>query len=77
MRFTDRLTELVERSESFRRIMADGVVEDREIEEQAQRVEKLLEKIEQKLSAEDFALVTELMAELSVLQVVANYNRRV
>lgn len=77
MRFTDRLTELVERSESFRRIMADGVVEDREIEEQAQRVEKLLEKTEQKLSAEDFALVTELMAELSVLQVVANYNRRV
>lgn len=77
MRFTDRLTELVERSESFRRIMADGVVEDREIEDQAQRVEKLLEKTEQKLSAEDFALVTELMAELSVLQVVANYNRRV
>lgn len=77
MRFTDRLTELVERSESFRRIMADGVVEDSEIEEQAQRVEKLLEKTEQKLSAEDFALVTELMAELSVLQVVANYNRRV
>ena len=77
MRFTDRLTELVERSESFRRIMADGVVEDREIEEQAQRVEQLLEKTEQKLSAEDFALVTELMAELSVLQVVANYNRRV
>ena len=77
MRFTDRLTELVERSESFRRIMADGVVEDREIEEQAQRVEKLLEKTEQKLSAEDFALVTELMAELSVLQVITNYNRRV
>lgn len=77
MRFTDRLTELVERSESFRRIMADGVVEDREIEDQAQRVEKLLEKTEQELSAEDFALVTELMAELSVLQVVANYNRRV
>lgn len=77
MRFTDRLTELVEGSESFRRIMADGVVEDREIEDQAQRVEKLLEKTEQKLSAEDFALVTELMAELSVLQVVANYNRRV
>ena len=77
MRFIDRLTELVEGSESFRRIMADGVVEEREIEEQAQRVEKLLEKTEQKLSAEDFALVAELMAELSVLQVVVNYNRRV
>ena len=77
MRVIDRLTELVERSESFRRIMADGVVEDREVEEQAQRVEELLEKTEKKLSAEDFALVTELMAELSVLQVVANYNRRV
>ena len=77
MRVIDRLTELVERSESFRRIMADGIVEDREIEEQAQRVEELLEKTEKKLSAEDFALVTELMAELSVLQVVTNYNRRV
>ena len=77
MRVVDRLTELVERSESFRRIMADGVVEDREVEEQAQRVEELLEKTEKKLSAEDFALVTELMAELSVLQVVTNYNRRV
>lgn len=77
MRVIDRLTELVERSESFRRIMADGVVEDREVEEQAQRVEELLEKTEKKLSAEDFALVTELMAELSVLQVVTNYNRRV
>lgn len=77
MRVIDRLTELVERSESFRRIMADGVVEGREVEEQAQRVEELLEKTEKKLSAEDFALVTELMAELSVLQVVTNYNRRV
>ena len=75
MGIVEKLDELVQRSASFRKIMEDGVVEDREIEEQAKRVETLLAGLERTLSPEDFERVTEFMAELSVLQVVLGYNQ--
>lgn len=72
MKLIERLNDLVERSESYRQIMADGKVEDHEIEGQARVVEKLVERLEKQLSADDFDLVTELMAELSVFHAITN-----
>ena len=75
MDMLDRIDALVRESESFKKIMADGVVEDSEVNEQGRRVEMLLSELENSLSDEQFGLVTEFMAELSVLQVVMRYNQ--
>ena len=75
MDILDRIDALVRESESFKKIMADGVVEDSEVNEQGRRVEMLLSELENSLSDEQFRLVTEFMAELSVLQVVMRYNQ--
>ena len=75
MDMIERIDALVRESESFKKIMADGVVEDSEVNEQGRRVEMLLSELENSLSDEQFKLVTEFMAELSVLQVVMRYNQ--
>lgn len=75
MDMLDRIDALVRESESFKKIMADGVVEDSEVNEQGRRVEMLLSELENSLSDEQFRLVTEFMAELSVLQVLMRYNQ--
>ena len=75
MDIVEKLDELVQRSASFQKIMEDGIVEDFEVEEQAGRVEALLAELGQTLSPADFERVTELMAELSVLQVILRYNQ--
>ena len=74
MGIIEKLDELVQKSASFQKIMEDGIVEDREVEEQAKRVESLLAELERTLSPEEFAHVTTFMAELSVLQVILRYN---
>lgn len=71
----DRLSELVAGRKSFQTILADGMVDEQEIAAQVQTVEKLIGQIEEKLSAPDFELVTELIAELSVLQVILQLKR--
>lgn len=75
MNLTDKLMELVENSESFKKIMADGIVEDKEVEEQAARVSELLDELERQLPPAHFELVTKAIAELSVLHVVYSYNQ--
>lgn len=74
MKLLDKLSESVEKSESFRRIMSDGIVEDSEIEAQGKLVENLISKIENQLSESDFELVSDLISELSVLYVISNYR---
>ena len=74
MKFLDKLSESVEKSENFRRIMKDGIVEDSEIEAQGKVVESLIEKLENQLSAADFELVSNLISELSVFQLISNYR---
>ena len=74
MNLLDSLAETVEKSDSFRRIMADGIVEDAEIEQQGKLVEDLIAKLEKQLSADDFALVSQLISELSVFHVIFNYR---
>lgn len=75
MDIVEKLDELVQKSASFQKIMEDGVVEDREVEDQAKRVEALLAELERTLSPVDFGRVAEFMAELSVLQVILRYNQ--
>ena len=74
MNLLDKLSESVEKSENFRRIMKDGIVEDSEIEAQGKVVESLIEKLENQLSAADFELVSNLISELSVFQLISNYR---
>ena len=74
MKLLDKLSESVEKSENFRRIMKDGLVEDSEIEAQGKVVESLIEKLENQLSAADFELVSNLISELSVFQLISNYR---
>ena len=74
MKLLDKLSESVEKSENFRRIMKDGIVEDSEIEAQAKVVESLIEKLENQLSESDFELVSDLISELSVLHVISNFR---
>ena len=50
----------------------DGNVEDSEIEAQGKVVESLIEKLENQLSAADFELVSNLISELSVFQLISN-----
>ena len=75
MNLIDKLSEIVEDSETYKKIMADGIVEDHEVEKQAQFVSELFSELEQKLSSEDFALVAKCMAELSVLHAVYRINQ--
>lgn len=72
----DQLNKIVESRPSFQTIMADGVVSDAEIEEQAKLVNELIGKVEKTLSPADFSLVSELIAELSVLQLVTRLNHK-
>lgn len=74
MKLLDKLSDSVEKSESFRRIMSDGIVDDAEIEAQRKRVEELIEKLENQLSDSDFELVSELISELSVFHLISNYR---
>lgn len=66
----ERLSQLVAERKSFQAILADGVVDEQEILTQAEAVQKLIERLEKELSATEFELVSELIAELSVLQVI-------
>jgi UTP-glucose-1-phosphate uridylyltransferase len=74
MKLLEKLSESVEKSESFRQIMNDGIVEESEIEAQGKLVESLIEKLENQLSESDFKLVSDLISELSVFQLISNYR---
>jgi hypothetical protein len=76
MNLLERMTEIVEKSENFRRIMADGIVDDSEIEEQGRTVEVLMARLETQLSTRDFELVSELISELSVFYLISNYAEK-
>lgn len=73
----DALLEQIGNSESFRKIMEDGLVTEQELAQQADRVNSLISTIEDKFSAEDFALVSELITELSVFYTITKFNEKV
>ena len=66
--------ELVENSESYKTIMADGIVTDEELAEQADAVVALLQKIRAEFSDEQQQTVKELLAEISVLYTAYHYK---
>ena len=68
------LDELVMNNASFKSIMQDGVVSNQEVVVQNERVIALLGKIERMCNEEQCEAIRELLAELSVLQVVYHYK---
>lgn len=68
------LDELVITNESFKNIMQDGIVSNQEVVEQNERVIALLGKVERMCNEEQCQAIRELLAELSVLQVVYHYK---
>lgn len=73
--FLTNLVERVEARKTFQAMMQDGKIEDHEVDEQANLVQSLMTQVEKQLNKQDFALVVELLAEMSVLQVVTSYNQ--
>ena len=71
----NRLNELVQSNKHYQTILKDGIVTDDEIREQEAVIEKLMADLDATLSDEAFEKVTELMAELSVLQVVLYHHK--
>ena len=66
----------VEKSKSFQSIMEDGKVTDSEIEMLSDRVNSLMAQAEEKLSDEDFKLVSEILTEFAVFYVVTNIKEK-
>ena len=73
----DSLIQQVESSNSFQKIMEDGQVTDSEIQSLSERINSLMVQVENKLSADDLQLVSELLTELTVFHVVTKFNEKV
>ena len=73
----DSLIQQVESSNSFQKIMEDGQVTDSEIQGLSERINSLMVQVENKLSADDLQLVSELLTELTVFHVVTKFNEKV
>lgn len=73
----DSLIQQVESSNSFQKIMEDGQVTDSEIQSLSERINSLMVQVENKLSADDLQLVSELLTELTVFHVVTKLNEKV
>ena len=69
------IDDLILQQSSFQKIMEDGVVTEEELAEQKERVVELLKKLEHSLSSEQIDMVRELLAEISVLVAVQEYNK--
>ena len=66
----------VEKSKSFQSVMEDGKVTDSEIEMLSDRVNSLMAQAEEKLSDEDFKLVSEILTEFAVFYVATNIKEK-
>lgn len=68
------LDEYVAEMSSYQGVMADGVVSDQELSEQAQRVTSLLKRLETALSPDMKVLATEALCELAVLHSLQHHH---
>ena len=66
------IDEAIMNKESFKKIMADGIVTEDEIKEQSDKVVGLFQEIEKKYSEEQLREIKDLLAETSVLYSVYN-----
>lgn len=68
------LDEAVMNIDSFKTIMADGIVTDEELKAQSDRVIGILHDMEKKYSPEQLKEIKQLLAEASVLYAIYNYH---
>lgn len=68
------LDEAVMDIDSFKTIMADGIVTDEELKTQSDRVIGILHDMEKKYSPEQLKEIKQLLAETSVLYAIYNYH---
>lgn len=67
------IDEAIASKESFKNIMADGIVTEDEIKEQSDKVIAMLREMETKFSAEQLQAIKDLLAETGVLYAVYNF----
>lgn len=68
------LDEAVMDIDSFKTIMADGIVTDEELKAQSDRVIGILHDMEKRYSPEQLKEIRQLLAEASVLYAIYNYH---
>lgn len=68
------LDEAVMDIDSFKTIMADGIVTDEELKAQSDRVIGILHDMEKRYSPEQLKEIKQLLAETSVLYAIYNYH---
>ena len=68
------LDEAVMDIDSFKTIMADGIVTDEELKAQSDRVIGILHDMENRYSPEQLKEIKQLLAETSVLYAIYNYH---
>ncbi len=68
------LDEAVMDIDSFKTIMADGIVTDEELKAQSDRVIGILHDMEKRYSPEQLKEIRQLLAETSVLYAIYNYH---
>ncbi len=67
------MDEMIAQVPSFQTIMEDSIVTDEELQNQSQRVIKLLHEAEQRFNAEDLQFINTLFAEANVLSAIYHY----
>ena len=67
------MDEMIAQVPSFQSIMEDSIVTDEELQNQSQRVIKLLHEAEQRFNAEDLQFIKTLFAETNVLSAIYHY----
>ena len=67
------MDEMIAQVPSFQTIMEDSIVTDEELQNQSQRVIKLLHEAEQRFNAEDLQFIKTLFAETNVLSAIYHY----
>jgi len=70
-----KLDEMVQENESYKKIMADGIITDEEVEEQSHKTIELMQTAEKALNDEQKEIVGNLLSELAVLFSVYNYRQ--
>ena len=67
------MDEMIAQVPSFQTIMEDSIVTEDELQNQSQRVIKLLHEAEQHFNAEDLQFIKTLFAETNVLSAIYHY----
>lgn len=67
------IDEIIAKTRTFQKIMADGIVTEDEMKEQSDRVMALLNEAETRFQGDDLTFIKTLFAEANVLSAVYHY----